>query len=434
MSDDRRSDVNRLIQDMQDIFLPDRKFAIHRAGDKPLITSDPLVAFDNLQHRSPLHGLVFADLQKVERLAPGASSLAGQATPVILLSALVDIDGGRPWVSVASSIESNYDEILRHFEQINRWPKWNDIVELATSGLSKPERDMLMATLEIAGPAGRVYIEPSHGSSSLVERILGNTFGLDPCRAIMSNGQWRRDYVKCAVIDGIIESVAEVDRLLSECHTSRQSLVIFARGFDADVITTLAVNRARGTLDVMAVTAPYDLEFINTLNDVAVVCGGDVVSSLKGELISSVRLDDLPVVQSIHCIPGSVTVRNDITRKNVEAHSGRLLQKVQQANIEDIDRLVADRIRSLTSDYVRVLISGHTPAARQAAIERFDRALRTVRSARASGTVRWADAIPKGQLACLRPPQELFSSMALAAGLRSSHRLATHLLSILAGH
>lgn len=428
-----RVDVETALCDMRTVFSTGNTFAVHKAGGKPLITSDRLVAFENLSQQSPIHEMFMAELRRVENTAPGAAAVAGQIITVVLFAALVELDSGRPWISITTDIDANCDRILHHLREINRWPKWEDIVSVASQGLTEVESDLLRATLETAGPSGRVYLEPSHGSGSVVERVIGNTFKLVPCQAIMSDGQWRRDYVKCAVIDGIIESVSEIDRLLMACHETGQPMAIFARGFDNDVLSTLVVNRARGTLDVMAITAPYDLDLINTLNDVAVVCGGDVVSSLKGELISAVKFDDLPVVQSVHCIPSSVTVRNDITRRNVEAHSVRLAQKVHESNIQDIGKLIEDRIRSLTSDYVRVLVAGVTPSARQASIERIDRALRTVRSARAAGVVQWADAVTDASLEHIRHPQELISSLALAAGLQSSSRLASQVLSLLAG-
>jgi chaperonin GroEL len=431
MSDSCRIDVEFLLRDLRTVFGEVRTFAVHKPGGKPLITTDTLVAFDNMTYRSPMHELVMLELKRTELSAPGAAYLAGQALIVTLSEALATLDGGSPWVSIVDDAESNLARILQHIEQINHYPLWSEIERVAAQGLDASEIELLTTILKVAGPSGRVYLEPSYGPSSVVERVIGNSFKLEPCVSIMQGGQWRRDYVKCAIIDGIIESVSEIDKLLTACHESRQPTVIFARGFDNDVISTLVVNRARGALDVMAVTAPYDLELINVLNDVAVVCGGDPVSALKGDLISSAKFEELPTVQSVHCTNGFVTIRNDITRRNVELHSARLIQKMYESNIEDIGYLIDSRIRSLTSDYVRALVSGSTHVTRQASMEKIDRALRTVKSARAAGVMTWGDIILPASLLAIREPENLVSSMALVAGLQSSFRLTCQLLSIL---
>lgn len=435
-TDGRHADIQSVLADIKSIFVDSHTFAIHAAGaKKPIITVDPLLAFENISHRTPFHGMVLADLKRADNRAPGSARIAAQALYVWLSTTLVELNADMSYVSTIAKHRKSVDEILQSVAQKNFWPRWNDIIISAVYGMSATEISTLRTALDMAGPAGKVCVEGIAGHTSIVERVIGNSFNFLPTTAIMSGGKWVRDYAKTIVIDGLIESVSEIDRLLMSCHESKQPTIIFARGFSNDVINTLVVNRARGALDVMAVTVPYDMQFINSLNDVAVVCGCDIVSSLKGDLISSIDIEKFPTVQSVTCIAGSVIIKNDLTRKSVEEHSTRLSQKMSESDIGDINVLFDSRIRSLTSDYVKIMIAAPSEYERRAIIERFDRALRTIRSCKAGGVILWED-IKLGDLSEMfssmgRSPQTVIPTWLAVVGFQASFRLLEQLISVL---
>lgn len=387
MSDSRRADVDLLVQHVTDIFSSERVFAIHAAGQRPLITTNQITAFENVRSKSPFHDMVFSELQRAERRVPGAGPLVGFFLSCALLSSLCEYDSGVPWITIADSLDERARENIAHIATKNRYPRWDDIVTVATRRLGSHEREIFDAAARVAGPSGKIYLEKAKGHNHLVERIVGNSFHVTPNSAVIESGRWHKDFVKCAVIDGIVESVSEIDRLLMSCHETKSPTVIFARGFADDVISTLAVNRVRKTLDVIPVTVPYDLESINTLVDIAIVCGTDVCSSLKGDLISSVKFENLPTVQSVSCIPGSVTIRNDVTRASVDRHVAQLFSRLGTLDVIDIGKLLNDRIMSLTSDYVRVTVAAASEQACQSSLENLDTAFRLMTACRASGIV-----------------------------------------------
>lgn len=411
-----RDDLQRLLKDIE-LISGKRLFAIHTAGRRPIITHDFFVAFENMSSASPLHAMVLEEFKKCEKIAPGSSRVAARVLADMILLMLERSAANEQWKSIETFINESALKKVESIQAKNEHPAWNDLLEIVMRDIPKDIKEIVSKSLELAGPSGKIFVEKSHGDFDVIERIIGNSFHVEPLIQIMTDGMWKRDFVKCIVIDGIIESVAEIDRILTRAYETKQSTAIFARGFSNEVITTLVVNRARGALDVMAVTVPFDLESVNVLVDIATVTGNDVVSSLKGDLISSILFDEMPVVQNIQCSNGIVTIRNDSTAMNVQRHARNLALKIQETNVADISKLTENRIRSLTSDYVRILVAGRNAVERIARIEQIDQSLRLIRAIKTGGIYH------DGNTA--------MSSLVTCSGLLSGHRLAAHLLSML---
>lgn len=103
--------------------------------------------------------------------------------------------------------------------------------------------------------------------------------------------------VKVLVADAFVESVSEIHTLLDGCATSGHTLVLCTRGFSDDVLHTLNVNRARGSLNAYPLVFPFNETDANTLVDIATVVGCDVVSPLKGQLLSTITQESLKCVR-----------------------------------------------------------------------------------------------------------------------------------------
>ena len=161
---------------------------------------------------------------------------------------------------------------------------------------------MVIQAYCMAGHSGQIFVDKEYASSSCVELTSGYTFpyGLVPeFIAATKTLLWKNTAVKCLIIDGTIEKVSEIHHVLQYFFEEKWAGLIIARGFGEEVLGTLISNYNRGTLNVVPVLVPYDLEGVNALVDIAVTCNTDVVSSLKGELISSIETQEIPSVQKI---------------------------------------------------------------------------------------------------------------------------------------
>lgn len=231
-----------------------------------------------------------------------------------------------------------------------------------------------VAAVDLAGFGGKVIVERTGSTVVSVELVRGYTF--DVRQAMPLDVTLARPRVVC--IDGFIESVSEVHHLLETAATLREPVALFVRGASDDVVHTLRVNYDRKTMVVVPIIVDFDLQGMNSLVDVAVVAGTDVVSSLKGELISCVDLGRAPTVDRIILFRNKATLTSSSTYHAVAAHVGRLRHRRADEPTDDVCRLLDDRIRSLTPNHVVVRLPDDRDFV--VASQAIDRALRTMRS------------------------------------------------------
>lgn len=234
---------------------------------------------------------------------------------------------------------------------------------------------MVLEALRLAGFGGRIMVEKTSSVVPSVELVRGYTFDLT--QLLPTNVSLVRPRIVC--IDGFVESVSEVHHLLEAASESKEPCVVFTRGFSDDVIHTLKVNYDRGSLRVVPVKVPFDLDGMNTLVDLSTVSGADMVSSLKGDLISSVRLHDSPYVDQVTVVNGKTVVINTRTKGRVTSHVAQLRARRADVEVDDVGRLLDKRIKSLSPNHVVLRL----PDDRSFVVnsQAVDHALRAVRSA-----------------------------------------------------
>lgn len=266
-------------------------------------------------------------------------------------------------------------EIKKAMSKCSFRPTWDQVSQYLTQEIpEKKITDVLFASLELAGLEGRVFFEKSSNDVSSVELVNGFNFEVDfPVKVL-----GRRKDVRCVVIDGFIETVSEVHHLFQKFSETHEPLLLVVRGLAPDVIQTIQTNNLRKTLDVVPVIIKYDFTGINVLGDIALVACTDVVSSMKGQLISGIKYDELPLVRSVSCYDRILTVENEPGLVSARLQVQKLLEKRKEAFVEEIGKIFDARIKSLTPRSVRVRVPPSTRHLEH--LEMFDVGLRLVSS------------------------------------------------------
>jgi chaperonin GroEL (HSP60 family) len=220
---------------------------------------------------------------------------------------------------------------------------------------------MLLQACVLTGHSGQIYVDSSPSTKNSIELTNGYTFqfGLEEnfCASSKTN-EWKEYSPKVIIIDGVIETVGEINRVLEYCHNENSSCIIFARGFSEEVLGTLSVNKARETLNVVPVLVPFDLEGINSLVDLAVICDTEIVSSIKGDAISAIDPYELATVDYINASTNSITITNESTKAQVQVHSRKILERKNETSIQDKKDLYNKRVKSLSSVCTNIKIAG----------------------------------------------------------------------------
>lgn len=240
---------------------------------------------------------------------------------------------------------------------------------------------MLIDSLELSGFGGKVTLEKSNSHVSSIELIRGYTFDVDLGFSVAT----RLESPRVVLIDGFVESVHEINSLLVEASTTKENVLLFTRGFADDVISTLQVNHNRGSLNVIPIIVKFDFEGINTLADLVTISNSNLVSTLKGELISSVKLQNSCMVEYADVFPGKVVIKNDSTTSQVYNHVVNLRNKRLAENEDTVASFIDKRIKSLSPNQVVIRLADDQNFIRNS--QSIDYVLRAYRSLLTHGTM-----------------------------------------------
>ena len=196
----------------------------------------------------------------------------------------------------------------------------------------------------------------------------------------MGKKVWKRRDVRVILIDGMIESVSEIHHLLERASENKEPYAIFAREFKPDVLQTIFVNTQRRTLDVIPIAVGLTEETVNILNDIAATCGTDIVSSYKGELISTAIKEELPVISSIHISENQTSVFNPDSRNSVRRQLDYLKSEKDEKRTGEARSLFEKRIMSLSGERVMISVGSNLISKERTCIEQIDTSLRMYQS------------------------------------------------------
>jgi hypothetical protein len=143
------------------------------------------------------------------------------------------------------------------------------------------------------------------------------------------------------VVDGVVERMSEIEGIIGGSYTAQEPLILFARGFAADVQNTLGKNYSSGHLLVIPLVVPYDELGANLLGDISIVCGADLVSSFKGDLISARSWHDLKSISQAIITSSNVTLINPESTVAIKQRRKHLGDK--RKTCAQLEEMIVDR-------------------------------------------------------------------------------------------
>lgn len=219
---------------------------------------------------------------------------------------------------------------------------------LLTLNLTKEAMDILRTVIEYSSKTSTVTIKKSI-RESYVEISEGYNFRVTSQLQLPSLALER---VAIACVDGYVESVSELHHLFVSLAESKIPCLLFTRGLADEVLNTIKINNDRKTMTVFPYLVPYDLDSVNVLVDLAVTSGTDVISSTKGQLISTLTHDNLGSGYNCNVFNHAVKYNNPFTRKRVFEHVSNLKNKMEEkVEIQDI---LSKRLQSLSARNIEI--------------------------------------------------------------------------------
>jgi len=273
------------------------------------------------------------------------------------------------------------DEAEKSFIDV-RYPTHDDVVSVVKNCVGDTVLSkVVMKAVDTVGFNGVVSVEASQNETVSVEIVDGNSFCLSPSFKVTGEFLDARMFL----VDGFIENVSEMNRILESAHELKDVVFVFARGFSPDVVNTLKVNFERCTACVVPFSIPLDFGSVNKIVDIATVVGADVVASTKGELVGSVDPASLPRVQRVVVQRENVIFKSrgnlDRSRSRIES----IEKKRRSCEVSVLNDEFDSRMRSLMSKYVTIRLPEKFDIVETR--QKIDRVLRTIKCYLSHGIV-----------------------------------------------
>jgi hypothetical protein len=224
---------------------------------------------------------------------------------------------------------------------------------------SEEAREIIKKSLKLVSLNSSIEVEKSKFRKTTIEIKDGYCFKIKNDKSFLfGKSKITKSNVNCYVIDGMVESVSEIHHLLSKAAEDKEPYVVFLRSLAPEVHKTIYINLQRGTINLIPVCVGFEENTINVLNDISLCTGCDLVSSLKGDLIStSVRRDPVKV-RKIEISENEIIIHNQPSIEKIKSHVAYLNKKrdsFEEANAEIRD-LFNLRIKSLTAEKLKITV------------------------------------------------------------------------------
>lgn len=258
-------------------------------------------------------------------------------------------------INVAKNILSGilpktFEEIQEDMKK-SRYPMQGDFENIIDQKFDLRFRNLLKEILYSSESDANVFLKREHVMKIIIEKMDGYIFSLSSA----FNTEFDERNVQCVVIDGFVESVGEIHHILEHFSQSKIPGIIFARNFANDVITTLQHNKLSGRMNLLPILVTFNVEDLNTLVDLAVISGGSIVSSDKGELIKSIVANSLPAIDRAIYKNGKLVLINSKTASSVSFHLKNLRKKIDEID-EFRKKLYEYRLSSLSPNCLKISI------------------------------------------------------------------------------
>ena len=309
----------------------------------------------------------------------GMKNLAAGANPIILRK------GMKKATDVAVEAIAKMSEPIKGKEQIAR---------VAAISASDDEVGSLVAdAMEKVTNEGVITIEESKTMKTELDLVEGMQFDRGYVSAYMCTDMEKMeanlDDPYILITDKKISNIQDILPVLEELVKSGQKLLIIAEDVEGEALTTLIVNKLRGTFNVVAVKAPgYGDRRKDMLKDIAVLTGGTVISEELGLDLKDATLASLGRAKSVKVQKeNTVIVDGQGSKADIEKRVAQIKAQLSEITSEFDKEKLQERLAKLSGGVAVIRVGAATETEMKEAKLRMEDALNATRAAVEEGII-----------------------------------------------
>ena len=376
-----------------------RNVVLDKKFGAPTITNDGVTIARDIELEDPFENM---GAQLVKEVATKTNDIAGDGTTTATLLAQAMIHEGMKNVAAGANpmiIKKGIDEAVKTLvDEIKAKSKkvegQADIAQVATISSANEETGKLIAeAMEKVGKDGVITVEESKTMRTNLSVKEGMQFDrgyISPYLVTDTDKmEAALDDPYILITDRKISAINDILPILEQVVKAGKQLAIIAEDVDGEALTTIVVNKLRGTFKALAVKAPgFGDRRKAMLQDIATLTGGTVISEELGRKLDSVTLADLGQAHKMVSTKDETTIIGGKGEK--EAIAERVAQIKQQISqtTSDFDReKLQERLAKLSGGVAVIEIGAATEVEMKDKKYRIEDALNATRAAVEEGIV-----------------------------------------------
>ncbi len=376
-----------------------RNVVLDKSFGAPLITNDGVTIAKEVELEDPFENM---GAQLVKEVATKTNDVAGDGTTTatVLAQAMINegtnnlAAGANPIIlrkgmkkATDTAVEAikNMSSVLTGKEQIAK--------VAAISAGDEKVGEMVADAMEKVSNDGVITIEESKTMQTELDMVEGMQFDRGYLSAYMATNMDKMEaelespYI--LITDKKISNIQEILPLLEQVVQAGARLLIIAEDVEGEALSTLVINKLRGTFNVVAVKAPgYGDRRKEMLKDIAVLTGGEVISEELGLDLKETTMDQLGRAKSVKVgKETTIIVDGEGSKEDIQARIAQIKAQIEETT-SDFDReKLQERLAKMSGGVAVVRVGAATETEMQEAKLRMEDALAATRAAVEEGII-----------------------------------------------
>ncbi len=390
-----------------------RNVCIEKKFGSPDIVNDGVTIAEEQEYKDPYENM---GAQLVKEVASKTNDVAGDGTTTatVLAHALIRegfkmVAAGANPIALKRGIEKGVSAVVEELQKMSRKISGkHEIAQVAAISANDPEVGRIIAdAMEVVGESGVITVEDSDTIQTYYEVVEGMQFDREYLSPYFVTDPKKMEvnlenpYI--LITDRELKNALEMIPLLEKVAQTGRPLLVIAKDVTGEALSTLVINKLKGTLISCAVKAPgFGDRRKAMLEDIAILTSGVVIAEDAGMEVRNATLDMLGQAERVRVTHESTTIIGG--KGNPEAIKARIEQIEEQIKTTDSEydrEKLEERKAKLAGGVAVIKVGAATETELEEKKHRFEDALEATRAAVEEGI------LPGGGVALLRASRVL---------------------------
>jgi chaperonin GroEL len=386
-----------------------RNVVIDKKFGSPTITKDGVTVAKEIELEDPYENM---GAQMVKEVAEKTSEIAGDGTTTATVLAeaiyregLKNVTAGVNPMALKRGIEKAVEAVIGELKRLSTSIKDKkevaQVATIAANGDTKIGSDIAEA-MDKVGKDGVITVEEAKSTATTLDVVEGMQFDQGYLSPYFVTDAERMEAVVeepyILIYEKKISSIKDILPLLEKVAHAGKPLLIIAEDLEGEALTTLVVNKIRGTLNVCAVKAPgYGDRRRAMIEDIAILTGGKAITEDLGIKLESISLDDLGRAKRVKVDKDDTTIIEGAGKTPaINARISQIKKQIADSDSDYDKEKLQERLAKLAGGVAVINVGAATETEMKEKKARVEDALHATRAAVQEGIV------PGGGVALLR--------------------------------